>query len=120
MISLSTEILINFNKNHLPKPMFSGKFSTGFRFKTHFGVEEKSYWENSRGLQIQFSEIGADDRRFYSINIRRALLSGKGYSICFAVALATLSPKYLATTFKAISIPAEMPAEVNKLPSSTK
>jgi hypothetical protein len=37
-----------------------------------------------------------------------------------AVALAIASPKYRDTTFSAMSIPAEMPAEVKRFPSSTK
>ncbi len=55
----------------------------------------------------------------YATAILRSSLSGKRYSICLAVALATVSPQYLATTFNDISMPADIPAEVNKAPSST-
>ena len=50
---------------------------------------------------------------------RRRLSSGNGYSIWHAVARPTASPKQLATTRSAMSIPAEIPADVNTWPSST-
>ena len=50
---------------------------------------------------------------------RLRLSSGKGYSMYLAVARATVSPCCLATTRSAVSMPAEIPADVITLPAST-
>ena len=64
-------------------------------------------------LSNRNNEVGLKGR------IRRSLLSGYGDSICRAVARAMSSPKARATTVSAISMPAEMPADVSTRPSST-
>ena len=52
-------------------------------------------------------------------SIRRSLVLGNGYSMCRAVARAMASPQYSATTNNAMSIPAEIPAEVMTFPAFT-
>ncbi len=64
------------------------------------------------------SPPGSHPMRFHSA-IRRLLVSGNGYSMWRAVARAMPSPKQSATICKAMSIPADIPAEVIIFPAFT-